>query len=143
MTARCTIWVSVVGVLILVLVIVTYLLGTWKITPHMLTDSGYFRWAHGMAPFQPKYRSAFEHDYRLQQRFVGQSIESLRPLFPKLHSGAGYDPDSYRAKNVREFFSQSSGTRTEVYWLDGTQQEFGFGVLVKDGKIREFFPMKG
>jgi len=122
---------------------VAYLLGTGQITRPMLTDYGYFRWTQGRAPLQPEYLSTFTRDYRFRQRFVGKPIEALRPFFPKLHAGAGYDPSSYRATNVRTFFSRYAGNRFEDYWLDGTQQEFGFCVLVVDGKIRDFFFVKG
>jgi hypothetical protein len=119
------------------------LLGTMRITPQMLTHYGYFRWANGMAEITPEYLSAFERDRRFQQRFIGEPIEALRPLFPKLHSGAAYEPDSYRASSVRLFFSRYTGNRFEDYWLEGTQQQFGFCVLVVDGRIKDFFYVKG
>lgn len=143
MKARRVIWVSLGGLIILASMILAYFLGTGQITPHMLTDYGYYRWAKGWAQITPECLSAFERDARFQERFVGKSIEVLRPFFPKIHSGAGYDPSSYRATNVRSFFSRYVGNQFEDYWLDGTQQEFGFCVLVVDGKIRDFFFVKG
>jgi len=143
MTTRCVICSSLSGVIILAAMILAYLLTTTEITPHMLADYGYFRWAHGKAPITPEHLLAFERDYRFQQRFVGQSIESLRPFFPNLQAGAGYDPASYRATNVRSFIPRYAGNRFEDYWLEGTQQDFGFCVLVVDGKIRDFFFVKG
>ena len=143
MTARRVIWASLGGVIIMGALILAHFFGNGQITPHMLTDYGYFRWAHGRAEVTPEYLLAFERDPRLQQRFVGQSIEALRAFFPKIQAGAGYDPTSYRATNVRLFFSRYAGNRFEDYWLEGTQQEFGFCVLVVDGKIRDFFFVKG
>ena len=127
----------------LVATLLAYLLGTSQVTPQMLTNYRYFRWAHGMADITPECLSAFERDRRFQQRFVGQPVEVLRHLFPKLHSGAAYAPDSYRASSVRLFFSRYAGNRFEDYWLEGTQQQFGFCVLVVDGKITDFFFVKG
>ena len=122
---------------------VLHLFGSGRLTREMVKDFGYYRWTHGNAKFQPHYLETFERDYRFRQRFIGQSIESLRPLFPKLHSGRDYNPASYRGKNVRSFFSRYPGLRHEDFWLSGTEGEFGYCVLVVDGKIADFFFVKG
>jgi hypothetical protein len=146
MKTRRAFWIALGGsVLLVVATALAHLLGTGQLTPYMLEDFGYLRWAHGKAPFQPAYLSAFTRDGRFRHRFLGQSIESLRPLFPGLHSGAGYDSASYRAVHVQSFFPDYSGSRFEDYWLDGVQHQgqSGFCALVIDGKIADFFWVKG
>ena len=71
-------WFSVVAAVMLVATLLAYLLGTSQVTPQMLTNYRYFRWAHGMADITPECLSAFERDRRFQQRFVGQPVEVLR-----------------------------------------------------------------
>jgi len=145
MTIRRSFWIALSGVLLALATALAHLLGTGQLTPHMMLDYGYLRWTHGKGPFQPVYLSAFTHDGRFRQVFLGKPIESLRPFFPSLHSGAEYDSTSYRAVNVRLFFSWYGGNRFEDYWFDNPeqQQQFGFCALVVDGKIADFFWVKG
>jgi hypothetical protein len=146
MTTRRGFWIALGGSALLASTTgFAHLFGTGRLTPHMVADYGYLRWAHGKAPFQPAYLSAFTQDARFRQRFLGQPIDSLRTLFPGLHSGAEYDPTSYRAVNVQSLFPRYNRNRFEHYWLDGTQhqQQFGFCVLVVDRKIVDFFWVKG
>lgn len=120
-----------------------YSFSSGKLTREMVKDIGYYRWAHRTGPFKPHFIETFERDYRFRQRFIGQSIETLRPMFPRLHSGSGYSAKSYRAENVRTFFVRYPGTRHEDFWLDGSEDDFGYCVLVVDGKIADFFFVKG
>lgn len=120
-----------------------FFLQTGQITRPMLRNYGYFRWAHGKAPFESEYLWTFTRAPLFQQRFLGKPIESLRPYLPKLQAGVNYDPNSYRATGIRGIRTRYEGTRFEDFWFDGTQQEFGFCVLVVDGKIRDFVLVKG
>ena len=135
MTSRRIISLSVIAVFMLSIMILAYPPSRGKI--------GYCLWVRGMVPLQPEYLSAFTRDYDFRQKFVGQPIEALRPFFPKLHSGTTYDPSSYRANGVQQWFTKDNGTKFEDFWLEGTQQDFGYCVLVVDDKIRDFFFVKG
>lgn len=104
---------------------------------------GYCLWTHGMVSLEPDYLLAFTRDFHFRQKFVGQPIEALHPFFPRLHSGTAYDPSSYRAFGVQQWFTKYKGTKFEDFWLEGTQQDFGYCVLVVDDKIRDFFFVKG
>ena len=142
MLKRCALTALCVLVFLTALLFV-YLFGAGQLTREMVKDFGYYRWTHGAAQFQPHYLETFQRDYRFRQRFIGQSIESLRPLFPQLHNGADYATNSYRAKNVRLFFPEYPGTSHQDYWLGGTEDDFGYCVLIVDGKIRDFVLVKG
>ena len=128
---------------VIVAAALAYLVWVEHVTAPMLKDYGYYRWAHGRAPYQPECLLTFTRDDRFQQQFVGKPIDSMRPLFPGLHSGAGYDPGSYRGTTRRYYICRYTGTRFEDYWFDGTENDSGFCALVVDGKIRDFFYVKG
>lgn len=129
--------------LVLLFGIVLSLFSPGRLTCEMAKDFGYYQWSRGAGTFKAEYLKIFMRDYRFRQRFVGQPISSLRLLFPNLHSGAAYDPGSYRARNVRGFFSHYPGLNYEDFWLGGIQNDFGSCVLVVDGRIADFFFVKG
>jgi len=129
---------------ILLAALFAWLRHTGSITSEMITHPGYALWAHGSTTIQPDYIATFTRDDEFRQRLVGQPIEVLRPYFPKLHSGATYSPYSYRASGVQSMLDgKASGHRIEDYWVDGTEQNFDYCILVEDGKIRDFFFIKG
>jgi hypothetical protein len=112
-----------------------------SLTPAMLKDHAYYRWAHGVGRYEPKYVAVFARDPRLRHRFIGQPVDSLHRLFPKVHGGPPYDPARFRALNGgREFPSSVRGGWLGVYWLGQPQPSATntYCVLVRDGKIADF-----
>jgi hypothetical protein len=142
MLKRCA-WIALAVIVIVVVATFLRAFSTGRITPAMIEDRGYYRWTRACGEFRGNYLETFKHDYRFHQQFIRKPIDSLRPLVPSLHSGAAYSSGSYRATNVRSLFPRYIGTRFEDYWLDGAQDDFGFCVLVVDGKVRDFFWVKG
>lgn len=112
---------------------------TWK----MIREPGYRRWVYGSEAYKPEYFSMFMQDPPFRDSLVGRPIESLRPLFSELHSGANYRPSSYRAEGRQPYLALYAGSRVEDYWVDGTQHDFGLCVVVVDGKIKSFHLIKG
>jgi hypothetical protein len=113
------------------------------LTYEMYKDFGYLHWTHGLAPFQPKYLSTFLRDHRFRQRHIGQPITALKSLFPDLHSGASYSPNSYRAKSIKNWLSMLGDIHGERYWVSGTEDDFGLCILVVEGKVKDFILVKG
>jgi hypothetical protein len=100
-------------------------------------------WSAGLAKYKSQHLDAFTRDPKFRGRFIGRPIETLRPLFPNLHSGRMYSSDSYRHESVQGSLKRASGVTKEDYWLDGDENAFGYCVLVVDGKIHSFFFVKG
>jgi hypothetical protein len=111
-----------------------------RLTREMLKDHGYYLWAHGKGHYQPEYLAAFARDPRFRQRYFGQPVDTLHPLFPALYGGAPSDPDRLRAFNPgHEFPPRAAGARFGAYWLDSTQRGRTYCALLVDGRIADFF----
>jgi hypothetical protein len=110
------------------------------LTLEMLKDHGYYLWTRGKAPYQPKYMEAFARDPRFRQRYVGQAVDSVHGLFPRLWGGAPSDPQRLRTFNPDHVFPpRPPGARYGAYWLDGSQRGLTYCALLQDGKIVDFF----
>jgi hypothetical protein len=112
-----------------------------SLTPEMLKDHGYYRWAHGEGSYEQKYVAAFARDPRFRQRFIGQPLDSLHRFFPQVRDGPAYDPARFRAMNGgREFPSSIRGGWLALYWLGRYQPGATntYCVLIIDGKVAEF-----
>jgi hypothetical protein len=132
----------IIAVVILVTVIVAGF-ASGRLTSEMAKHPSYLLWSKGFVKYRYTHLQCFTRDWTFRKQFVGKPIDALRPLFPNLHSGASYSPDSYRRRNVKGFLERVDGDTKEDYWLDDDQNADGYCVLVVDGKIRSFFFVKG
>lgn len=118
----------------------------------MVGTQGYFEWTQGQRETTYPIHQAFTRDYRLRNSLKGEPIEWILERYPEASNGSEYSEHSYRGSYQPD--SASDGHPIdEVYWLDGinptdngienAEDNFGFCVLVREGKIVEFRWIKG
>jgi hypothetical protein len=125
------------GIAVALLGLVVFGFMSGRLTVEMLKDRGYYRWAHGKGHYDSKYLSAFARDSRLQQRFVGEPVDSLHALFPRLWGGPGCSIRPLKQLNAGHRF-RSSREWYGSYWLDQTQHGLVYVALLVDGKVVDF-----
>ena len=149
MRMRSFIWLSALVALVAVAIAVWR---TCPITNEMVGTQGYFKWTQGHRETTYPIHQAFTRDYRLRNSLKGESIEWILERYPEASNGSEYAANSYRGSYKPD--SASDGQLIdEVYWLDGinpieygienAENNFGFCVLVREGKIVEFRWIKG
>lgn len=117
----------------------------WAVLPMtsvMRTHPRYYLWSRGFISASEDIHAAFTRDTEHQKSLMGQPIEALRRLFPDMQDGTHYSADSYRG-----FFA----TRTDLpgrpitcYWLmGGTEDDWGYCAIVRQGRIMDFQFVKG
>lgn len=128
------------GVALALMALCAYCFATGRLTGQMLTDRGYYLWAHEHAHYKPEYAAIFARDPVLQRRFLGKPVDSLHPFFPWLYYGtARYEPDALRLVNPGHSFPSYKGARIRVCRLDSFQGGLVYCVLAVDGQIKDFF----
>lgn|GEM_PF-4518125 len=110
-------------------------------SPEMRTRPSYFLWSQGLRPLTPESLSAFTRDRAFRTELHGQTLAVLEPLFPDMHDGSEYPPESYRGQfglSINDW----NGEPAEFLWLtrDGV---FGYVVLHRDQRIVQFQWIKG
>jgi len=116
------------------------------ITREMVSIPGYYKWTKGRGSLDSKIYAAFTRDKRFQSTLIGQPVEIIQPLFPRMTTGAEYPGDSYRA--IHRLTEWPQGQPVTSYWLNGEDNEnngnqFGFCVIARDGMIVAFKWIKG
>lgn len=128
----------------------------WSLVPvsrEMIGTPGYFAWTRGSGELTYPIFQAFTRDHRFRDALVGGPVEWVLERFPEANDGSEYSEGSYR--NVYRPETTLGGDPIDhVYWLNGSnlsdrskaiaeEDNFGYCVLVRDGKIVEFRWVKG
>ena len=126
------------------MVVFTLLLVVWQFIPmtsEMRYRPHYYFWSHGLCPISQSSYLAFQRDITFQNDLIGEPVDSIRSLFPEWNDGSRYRSDSYRS--VYRPTLDRAEEPVDCYWLRGSEDNFGFCVLTRDGIIVSFRYVKG
>ena len=110
-------------------------------TSEMRCRPNYYFWSRGSLPISQSSYLAFKRDIEYQNQLIGSPIESIQDLFPEWTDGSDYRPGSYRA--VHRTTLDRDENPVDCFWLRGSEDDFGFCVLTRDGIIVGFRYVKG
>ena len=127
------------GVALLFAVLCAFWFASGRLTGEMLRDRGYYLWAKGEGHYRSDYLSTFSRDRKLQQRFLGQPVDTLHPYFPNLYGAGRFDAASLQAINPGHTFPRIEGHRVQTYSLDSWLGGRVYCVLVLGGDVKDFF----
>lgn len=117
---------------------------TWIMIPmssEMRWRPHYYAWSRGYCSLSHDAYLAFKRDSEFQSELIGRPVDSIRHLFPDMNDGSDYRLGSYRSLYRPTVDRQRQPV--DYYWLKGSENDFGFCVLVKNGVIIEFRYIKG